>query len=97
MMICLPLAYPYGWSSVTAEIEDVAPHLSDEWSFAVHRHHLWPDEWNVSCVENGMRVTKTPSRTRKQAIESAKIELAKRTLGDMRAAVKAAPGWTRAA
>ena len=72
MRIDLPIDWSGGdhtqkWKMVKAEIVDVAPHLANVMTFAVHRDKYFPAWWQVSNVETGFSVFRIPTAGRCKA------------------------------
>jgi hypothetical protein len=76
------------WKTVRAEIiPDLAPHMAELMTFAVHRRPEgeWGEGWwRVSNVETGCCIGAADGPTRADALRQARDYLAKKTLQDAR-------------
>ena len=83
------------WRIVSAEIVEVAPHLANIASFAVHKNpdQTWRGEWEVSNIETGFRVCYGDSR--EEAIKNATQVCATKSVQQVVAALERAKAIIR--
>jgi hypothetical protein len=91
LKITLPVAIGYNAFSDFADVQaellfDMAPHLADVATFALHKDPPLKWQWTVSNVETGLFVTRETSK--RLALRKAKLKLASQTPESMSAALE---------
>ena len=76
MKIDLPLHTTSGWITLSAEIVDVAPHVADIATFAIHRQteaiRFLPHGWSISNVETGFSARACDAVSRADCLRKAR-------------------------